>query len=112
MKGLEGVCGPRPAEKEAKGGRRGPAGSDPRRANRMGSGLRGPRPAEEVLRAQTRRQQRSSGLRAQTRREDEMNWLEGVCGPRPAEKGAKGVLSCWVLVRKDATKLRHLQYID
>ena len=38
--------------------------------------------------------------------------VEAACGPRPAEKGAKGVLSCWVLVRKDATKLRHLQYID
>ena len=48
MKGLERVCGPRPAEKGAKEDRRGTAGSDPRTADRMGSGLRGPRPAEEA----------------------------------------------------------------
>ena len=40
MKGLEGVCGPRPAEKGAKEGRRSPAGSDPQTADRMGSGMR------------------------------------------------------------------------
>ena len=48
MKGLERVCGPRPAEKGAKGGRRGLAGPDPQTADRMGSGPRRPRPAEEA----------------------------------------------------------------
>ena len=39
MKGLEWVCGPRPAEKGAKGAPSA-AGSDPQTADRMGSGMR------------------------------------------------------------------------
>ena len=46
--GSKGFAGPDPQRRGPRGGRRGPAGSDPRAADKMGSGLRGPRPAEEA----------------------------------------------------------------
>ena len=69
------LAGLDPQMKGAKEDRRGPAGSDPRSPDRMGSGLHGPRPAEEARAADSRDQGGRSGLPAQTRREDEMKGL-------------------------------------